>query len=77
MLVEALADPLLPSTRHSEQADFFEGSLPSPLYSLAYDYTFFCALPPSMREAWAKRYSELLNPSALLLCLEFPIGGSL
>lgn len=33
-----------------------------------------CALPPSLRPAWAKRYSQLLGPAPAsnLVCLEFP-----
>lgn len=33
---------------------------------------FLCALPPSLRPAWAKRQSELLSPMGRLICLEFP-----
>lgn len=35
---------------------------------------FFCALPPSMRPAWALRQSQILSPSPKgnLVCLEFP-----
>lgn len=72
-LPSALAD--YPSPFNSEQADFFNSPLPSTLYSLAYDYTFFCALPPSMREAWAGRYAELVKKGGVLVCLEFPIGA--
>ncbi|KAK5942486.1 hypothetical protein PMZ80_005051 [Knufia obscura] len=44
------------------------------VFELIYDYTFFCAMQPSMRPAWAKRMSTLLapNPQANLICLEFP-----
>ncbi|KAI4164153.1 MAG: hypothetical protein LQ342_002117 [Letrouitia transgressa] len=43
-------------------------------FDLIYDYTFLCALPPSMRPAWAHRMSQLLSakPSGQLICLEFP-----
>lgn len=34
---------------------------------------FFCALLPSMRRDWARRMSELLAPSGVLVCLEFPL----
>ena len=33
---------------------------------------FLCALPPSLRPAWAKRISSLLSPGGALICLEFP-----
>ena len=43
-------------------------------FDLIYDYTFLCALPPSMRPRWAARMSELLSPTGTLVCLEFPLG---
>ena len=67
-----------------EEADFFERAAaasssssspppPSSPFSLAYDYTFFCALPPSRREEWARAYSRLLCPgSGILITLIFP-----
>ncbi|KAK9483539.1 S-adenosyl-L-methionine-dependent methyltransferase [Lipomyces starkeyi] len=42
-------------------------------FDIIYDYTFLCALPPSMRAAWARRMAELLTPGGLLVCLEFPL----
>ncbi|KAK5081279.1 hypothetical protein LTR05_008073 [Lithohypha guttulata] len=44
------------------------------VFELIYDYTFFCAMHPSMRPAWAKRMPTLLasDPQANLICLEFP-----
>ncbi|KAI9805751.1 MAG: hypothetical protein M1833_005244 [Piccolia ochrophora] len=43
-------------------------------FQLCYDYTFFCALPPSLRPAWSRRYAQLLSPDpgSRLICLEFP-----
>ncbi|KZF19006.1 putative thiol methyltransferase [Xylona heveae TC161] len=42
-------------------------------FDLIYDYTFFCALPPSLRPAWALRHSQLLaRPDGNLICVEFP-----
>ncbi|EHY58462.1 hypothetical protein HRR83_007168 [Exophiala dermatitidis] len=43
-------------------------------FDLIYDYTFFCAMEPRLRPAWAKRMTELLrhSPQANLICLEFP-----
>ncbi|KAE8390519.1 putative thiol methyltransferase [Aspergillus alliaceus] len=43
-------------------------------FELIYDYTFFCALPPSLRPAWAARSVELLSthPDSILICIEFP-----
>ncbi|KAL5340479.1 S-adenosyl-L-methionine-dependent methyltransferase [Aspergillus crustosus] len=61
------------------QGDFFENNWVEELgleknsFDLVYDYTFFCALPPSMRPAWALRHSQLLtSPEGNLVCLEFP-----
>ncbi|KAL2819518.1 thiol methyltransferase [Aspergillus granulosus] len=62
------------------QGDFFEDGWLEGLglarngFDFIYDYTFFCALPPSMRPAWALRHTQLLAPSPQgnLVCLEFP-----
>ena len=32
-----------------------------------------CALLPEMRQDWARRMSELLSPTGVLICLEFPM----
>ncbi|KAL7625718.1 hypothetical protein AAE478_004941 [Parahypoxylon ruwenzoriense] len=42
-------------------------------FDLIYDYTFLCALPPELRKDWARRMSELLSPTGVLACLEFPL----
>lgn len=63
------------SRAHSKQGDFFTFTPPSEGYTLAYDYTFFCALPPDLRERWGGRYAELVKPGGVLVCLEFPIGA--
>ncbi|CEN59539.1 hypothetical protein ASPCAL01988 [Aspergillus calidoustus] len=62
------------------QGDFFEEGwleglgLSRNSFDFIYDYTFFCALPPSLRPAWALRHTQLLAPSPQgnLVCLEFP-----
>lgn len=65
---------LLPA--RSEAADFFAFPLPSNKpFSFAFDYTFFCALPPLWREKWGNRYAEVVRPGGLLVCLAFPIGA--
>ncbi|KAI1434280.1 S-adenosyl-L-methionine-dependent methyltransferase [Xylaria sp. CBS 124048] len=43
-----------------------------PSFDLIFDYTFFCALPPPMRPAWAARMASLLAPGGRMICLEFP-----
>ncbi|EHK20582.1 uncharacterized protein TRIVIDRAFT_69106 [Trichoderma virens Gv29-8] len=46
-------------------------------FDLIYDYTFLCALLPEMRQHWGRRMRELLNPSGMLVCLEFPLYKAL
>jgi methyl halide transferase len=62
--------------------DFFE--LEGP-YDLIVEQTFFCALDPALRAAYAKKCAELLAPGGLLVGLLFdttfthegpPFGGS-
>jgi len=58
------------------EGDFFksewEGGVVDGGFDVIYDYTFLCALPPSLRAAWSLRMSTLLAPSGNLVCLEFP-----
>ncbi|KAH0612165.1 uncharacterized protein H6S33_010217 [Morchella sextelata] len=43
-------------------------------FDLVYDYTFLCALHPTLRSKWAARMAELIAPQhGLLICLEFPL----
>lgn len=42
-------------------------------FDFIYDYTFLCALDPSVRPAWAKKMSELVKKDGELLTLVFPI----
>ncbi|KAI1336727.1 Thiopurine S-methyltransferase family protein [Xylariaceae sp. FL0016] len=44
----------------------------SKRFDLIFDYTFFCALQPSERPAWANRMQQLLAPGGRLVCLEWP-----
>ena len=46
----------------------FEGA-----FDLVYDYTFFCALKPQLRAAYARTLGAILRPEALLLILAFPM----
>ncbi|KAJ1030574.1 hypothetical protein NDA16_001483 [Ustilago loliicola] len=43
--------------------------------TLAYDYTFLCAIPPSLRSSWAETYTRLLAKDGILIALVFPIQG--
>ncbi|KAL9240725.1 hypothetical protein vseg_014911 [Gypsophila vaccaria] len=54
------------------QEDFFTWN-PTELFDLVFDYTFFCAIEPKMRSAWASRMAALLKPDGELITLMFPI----
>ncbi|KAF2854117.1 thiol methyltransferas-like protein [Plenodomus tracheiphilus IPT5] len=59
--------------------DFFQNDWESHVaadfqgFDIIYDYTFLCALLPEMRKDWAQRMSQLLAPTGVLVCLEFPM----
>ncbi|KAL6909545.1 hypothetical protein ACP4OV_001826 [Aristida adscensionis] len=55
-------------------ADFFTWET-GEKFDLIFDYTFFCALHPSMRAAWARRTSALLKPDGELITLVFLVEG--
>lgn len=61
-----------PSQVQVEVGDFFEWSPDEP-FDLVWDHTFFCALPPARRDAWARRMHALLKPGAQLVTLVFPV----
>ncbi|KAL9251574.1 putative thiol methyltransferase 2 [Drosera capensis] len=52
--------------------DFFKWK-PTELFDVVFDYTFFCAIDPNMRSAWARCMSELLKSDGELITLMFPI----
>lgn len=43
--------------------------------AVAYDYTFFCALPPTLRKDWATTYIRVIRSGGILICVVFPIQG--
>ena len=45
----------------------------SDKFNLIYDYTFLCALDPSLRQRWAEQMSALLVSGGELVTLIFPI----
>lgn len=54
--------------------DFFKGpQLADQRFDLAYDYTFFCAIPPKLREPWGRRMAEIVKPGGHLIALMYPI----
>eukprot|EP01038_Epipyxis_sp_PR26KG_P013412 gene13412-17986_t len=65
---------------YSHQIEFICGSFfdletndETMLFDFVYDYTFLCALDPSIRKDWALKMSQLLKPGGELLTLIFPI----
>jgi len=58
--------------------DFFQLSTePKDKFDFIYDYTFLCALDPSIRDDWAKQMGNLVKPGGELFCLIFPINTEL
>ncbi|CAM6091866.1 unnamed protein product [Calypogeia fissa] len=54
-------------------ADFFDYA-PEARFDLIFDYTFFCAIDPSLRPAWAAKIADLLTQDGELITLMFPLG---
>ncbi|KAJ7637068.1 S-adenosyl-L-methionine-dependent methyltransferase [Roridomyces roridus] len=42
-------------------------------FDLAYDYTFFVAIPPSRRVEWGAQMNALIKPGGYLITLVFPL----
>ncbi|KAK5806884.1 hypothetical protein VI817_001142 [Penicillium citrinum] len=55
------------------QGDFFKGDSVGEKFDIIYDYTFLCAIHPTMRIQWASRMADLLATGGVLVCLEFPL----
>ncbi|KAH7442715.1 hypothetical protein KP509_03G100900 [Ceratopteris richardii] len=53
-------------------ADFFEYKPRDP-FDLILDYTFFCALEPSLRSLWGVKVNELLASEGELITIMFPM----
>ncbi|KAI9226096.1 MAG: S-adenosyl-L-methionine-dependent methyltransferase [Piptocephalis tieghemiana] len=63
---------------HFKTMDLFsEDSQSIQPFDLIYDYTFLCALPPTMRPRWAERITQLTKPDGLLIALAFPLSDHL
>jgi len=55
--------------------DFFDLEPTGGGFDLIYDYTFLCAIDPSMREKWASCMRKLIKPQGgELITLIFPLG---
>lgn len=52
--------------------DFFEFDA-GDRFDLVWDYTFLCAIPREMRQAWAARMAAIIKPGGSLICLVFPV----
>lgn len=50
---------------------------PEHQFDFVYDYTFLCALDPSIRVEWANKMFEIIKPSGVLLTLIYPISDHL
>jgi len=60
-----------PENARIEQGNFFNVK---DTFDFVYDYTFLCALDPSVREDWAEHMARLVKPGGLLMTLIFPIN---
>lgn len=56
-------------------ADFFGPELADERFDVVYERAFLCALPVSLRAAWAERVARLLNPGGTLIGF-FYFGGT-
>uniref|UniRef100_A0A061QZZ2 S-adenosyl-l-methionine-dependent methyltransferase n=1 Tax=Tetraselmis sp. GSL018 TaxID=582737 RepID=A0A061QZZ2_9CHLO len=59
------------------EADFFKYADSCPdesTFDFGYDYTFFCAIHPDLRRAWADSWAKLLKPGGSLVVLQFPMS---
>lgn len=54
--------------------DFFTFETGAP-FDLILDYTFFCALEPSMRPLWGSKVAELLASDGELITIMFPMDN--
>lgn len=52
--------------------DFFKYTPDEGAFDIGYDYTFFCAIHPSMRNDWAKTWARLIAKGGELVALVFP-----
>ncbi|WP_158542329.1 methyltransferase domain-containing protein [Lujinxingia litoralis] len=52
--------------------DFFHDDPGAP-FDLVWDYTFLCAIDPSLRPRWAARMAEIIAPGGILAALIFPV----
>lgn len=53
--------------------DFFVWRTEQPWVDFGFDFTFFCALHPTMRQDWARTWGKLIKTGGYLVTLEFPV----
>ncbi len=58
-----------------QTTSFFDIDVSDPVnkFDFIYDYTFLCALDPTVRMTWAEQMSKLTKPNGELLTLIYPI----
>ena len=54
--------------------DFF-AYMPNAAFDYIWEYTFYCAIDPSLRPAYRKKMFSLLKPGGVLFGLYFPLDG--
>ena len=52
---------------------FFDYNFPVK-FDVIFDYTFFCAIEPTLRPQWGSRMAEIMNQGGRLITLMFPLG---
>ena len=64
-----------PTNAKFEVGNFFDikPSNEEEKFDFVYDYTFLCALDPSVRTDWAKQMSSIIKKDGVLMTLVFPI----
>lgn len=76
-LIEAADCPTKGDCRHLQNAKFVKGDFfdldELEKFDFIYDYTFLCALDPSIRTDWAEKMAKLTAPGGILMTLIYPI----
>ncbi|KAI8465047.1 MAG: S-adenosyl-L-methionine-dependent methyltransferase [Monoraphidium minutum] len=73
---DAAAPPGAAARAKFVAGDFFAHEDPSGPYDFGWDYTFLCALHPSMRKGWAAAWARHLRPGGQLLTMVYPVDSS-
>ncbi|KAG2482846.1 hypothetical protein HYH03_018237 [Edaphochlamys debaryana] len=57
-----------------EEGDFMAWADPAGPFDVGFDYTFGCAMHPTMRHDWATHWARSLAPGGVLVALVFPVN---